>query len=393
MEKKERNPWYRFVYGVLCQPVCRFFNIHVDNAGIRDLTEPFIAISNHPSFFDWAFAARSLAPHSAAFIVNRLYFRGPLGFLLRKIHAVPRSLMTNDLASVRQMLRLAREGENMCMFPDPCISLTGDTEGQIADGTYKLLKRLGMTVVGLRHEGSFHSKTPWGKGFRRGRVDSRAFVLFTPEELKTLPDAEGEARLRALVEDRILEPRERGVAYKSRHMAEGLEKLFFLCPHCGKTGQIESRADRVFCRCCGESAVLNEYYELVWDSGKGPESLSAWYAIQREKIPYHLAAENFSLESDSVFHRFTDETGFKPVGPGRLRLDREGLHFLGEDGTEQFYPTENIHPLFQKLGSGRVYLFVGTECHEFELLNKRLPVNFWRLASEYLHELHKAEIH
>lgn len=384
MKTSYSNPWYRFVYGLLCRPLCALFNVHVDNAEIRDLNQPFIAISNHPSFFDWVFAARALWPHPAVFVVNRLYFRGFLGFLLKRIQALPRSLMTNDVASVRQMLRLARQGANMCMFPDPSISLTGNTEGTTSPGTYKFLKRLGLTVVGLRHEGSFHTKPPWGKGIRRGRVDTRACILFTPEELQTLPEAEGEARLKELVEGRVLEPRARGVAYKSKHMAENLEKLFFLCPHCGAHGQITSQGNQVFCQSCGKSAVLNEYYELIWHGGEGPENLSAWYDIQRQRSLALLEKENFVLETDTVFHRFTDETGFRVVGPGRLRLDGEGLHYKGRDGEELFYPLERIQPLFQKLSAGRVYLFEGTECHEFEVLDKSFPVNFWRLSAEHL---------
>lgn len=382
MNIAQNRSWYRVVYGLLCKPICWLLNCHVDNEAIRELDKPFIAISNHPCFFDWVFAARALAPHTAAFVVNRLYFRGALGFLLKKIGAVPRSLMTNDMASVRQMLRLAREGVNMCMFPDPSISLTGDTEGETSPGTYKFLKRLGLTVVGLRHEGSFHTKTPWGKGIRRGRVDTRAYILFTPEELKCLPEAEGEARLKALVEDRVLEPRARGVAHRSRHMAENLEKLFFLCPHCGSHRTLASKGARVFCQACGQGAVLNEYYELSWDSGTGPGTLAAWYALQQQAALTLLAQRDYVLETDSVFHRFTDETGFRIAGEGRLRLDRQGLHYTGADGLEHFYPIDRIHPLFQKLSAGRIYLFDGTECHEFEPLDKSLPVNVWRQAAE-----------
>lgn len=383
MKTSSTHRWYRIVCGLLCKPAGLFLNVHVDNKEIRNLDKPFIAISNHPCFLDWAFAAIALMPHPVHFIVNRLYFRGFLGYLLRKIGAEPRSLMTSDMVSVRRMLRLAREGENMCLFPDPCISLTGDTEGETVQGTYKLLKRMGLTVVGLRHEGSFHTKTPWGKGIRRGRIDTRAFILFTPDELKTLPEEEGEARLRDLVERRVLDPRARSVCYKSRHMAENLEKLFFLCPHCGRPAQIATRGNRVFCRCCDQSAVLNGYYELEWDSGKGPKNLSAWYAIQREAVLEILKERNFILETDTVFHRFTDETGFVAVGPGRLRLDGEGLCYTGEDGTTLFYPIEHIHPLFQKLSARRVYLFSGMECHEFELPDT-LPPNLWRLSADHL---------
>lgn len=377
-------PWYGPVCRLLNGPARLLFHVRIHNEAIRDLKGPFIAVSNHPCFMDWAFAAMALRPHRVAFVVNRLYFRGPLGLLLNKVGAVPRSLMTSDAASVRRMLRLAREGVSMCMFPDPSVSLVGETEGVTSPGTYKFLCRLGLPVVGLRHEGSFHSKPAWGRGLRRGRVDTTATILFTPEELKSLPEAEGEARLRALVEGRPLSPRERGVAYKSRHRAERLENLLFLCPHCGSRGRLASKGDRILCRDCGRSARLNEYYELVWDGGEGPESLAAWYERQRQYVLPLLEKENFVLETDTVFHRFTDETGFRPVGPGRLRLDAEGLHYTGADGETLFYPLENLRPLFQKLSAGRVYVFVGTECHEFELLDKRFPVNVWRLSTEHL---------
>ena len=38
----------------------------------------------------------------------------------------------------------------------------------------------------------------------------------------------------------------------------------------------------------------------------------------------------------------------------------------------------------KKLSSGRIQLFYGAECHEFELPNKNLPPNYWRLAAEHL---------
>ena len=49
MKSSADNRWYRFVYSLLCKPVCLLMNIHVDNEEIRDLDEPFVAISNHPS--------------------------------------------------------------------------------------------------------------------------------------------------------------------------------------------------------------------------------------------------------------------------------------------------------------------------------------------------------
>lgn len=391
MKASGSNLWYSFVCALLKGPAHWLFNIHIHNEAIRDLQGPFIAVSNHPCFMDWAFAALALQPHCVAFVVNRLYFRGPLGFLLKKIGAVPRSLMTNDVASVRQMLRLAKAGQNLCMFPDPSISLTGDTEGTTSPGTYKFLKRLGLTVVGLRHEGSFHTKTPWGKGLRRGRVDTTATVLFTPEELISLPEAEGEARLTRLVEGRILEPRARKAVYKSRRRAESLERLFFLCPHCGAHSRIASKGERVWCQACGRSARLNEYYELIWDGGEGPATLSEWYALQRKGVLPLLEKEGFVLETDTVFHRFTDEQGFCTVGPGRLRLDKEGLHYIGQNGERLFYPLASLRPLFQKLSAGRVYLFVGTQCHEFEIRDRRFPVNFWRLSAEHLQALSGTE--
>lgn len=383
MKYRKEHRWYRFFDILLCRPLCWLLNAHVDNAEIRYLEGSFIAISNHPCFFDWVFVARALSPKSMAFVVNRLYFKGFLGLLLKKIGAVPRSLMTNDVASVRQMLRLARDGRNLCMFPDPCISLTGDTEGRLVPGTYRLLKRLGLTVVGLRHEGSFHTKTPWGRGLRRGRIDTRAFILFTPEELKTLSEAEGEARLKALIEGRVLEPRARNVAYKSRRRAEHLERLLFFCPHCGARKTLASAGERISCSACGLGARLNEYYELEWDGGEGPENLSAWQQLQRQDAARWLAEEGGALESDSIFHRFTDDSGYQKTGEGRLRLDGEGLHFFGES-EERHYPIERIFPLFMKLSAGRVQLFEADECHEFEVLHPDQHLLLWRLAAEQL---------
>ncbi len=383
MKQGREHCWYRFFDIALCRLLCRIMNAHVDCSGIEGLRDPFIAVSNHPSFFDWVFAARALSPRSMVFVVNRLYFKGFLGFLLKRIGAVPRSLMTNDVASVRQMLRLARAGRNLCMFPDPCISLTGDTEGRLVPGTYRLLKRLGLTVVGLRHEGSFHTKTPWGRGLRRGRIDTRAFILFTPEELKNLPEDEGEARLKELIEGRILEPRARGARYKSRRRAERLERLFFLCPHCGARGQLASAGDRVSCRACGVGARLNEYYELEWDGGEGPETLSAWYQRQRSDAAAWRTELGGFLETETVFHRFTDEAGYQIAGTGRLRLDGEGLHFFGERETRS-YPIERIFPLFLKMGARRVQLFEGDECHEYEILAPEQHLLLWRLSAEQL---------
>ncbi len=385
MNAKRAHRWYRFFDFILCRPLCRLLNVHVDSAALDGLNGPFIAISNHPSFFDWIFAARALRPRSMVFVVNRLYFRGFLGFLLKRIDAIPRSLMTNDVASVRRMLRAAREGRNLCMFPDPCISLTGDTEGRLVPGTYRLLKRLGLTVVGLRHEGSFHTKTPWGRGLRRGRIDTSACILFTAEELKALPEAEGEERLKALVEGRIAEPRARGVSYRSRHRAEHLERIFFLCPHCGAERQIASKGEEVFCKACGRRARLNEYYELDWALGEGPKTLSDWYALQRQAAPARLEAAGGVLESECIFHRFTDELGFQIADRGRLRLDEKGLHFLGEKETRH-YPIERIFPLFLKIAAGWLQLFEADECHKYELLAPTPHLFVWRLAAEHLHK-------
>lgn len=322
---------YRFFSSVLLRAYSLRCPVKVTNGLPADLKPPFIAISNHPSFYDWIFLAAAVRPHMLNVITTRYYYYNRLlAPLLKALGAIPKNLFSPDMQTVREALRVLRKGGCIGLFPEGRLSPHGCSE-TINPSTLRFLKKTGVPVVSVRVEGSYLARPKWSKGIRRGAVYVESKLLFTPQELKTGDTQELSERLeKALAYDEFEARRRRGTSFRGKNFARGLENILYICPVCRSQFTIRTDRDHIRCAHCGAEAVLNGEYAFI-PAGRFPEDIRKWFDFQKDCEAAEIGADpGFSFGGEVTLKRpLCGPKMFTKAGSGYAQLDRQGLHYTG----------------------------------------------------------------
>lgn len=358
--------------------------------------EPYILISNHASRVDYLYTAPAVLPHRLNYVVGyNEFFRSHLYPIFSLMQVIPKRNFTPDTHAAREIIRVIRSGGHVCLFPEGMSSISGGGQ-PCALGSGRLLKHLGVTVYCTKIAGGYMTNTKHCLDTRPGRVDVVVDKLFTPEQLKEMSAEEIQAALDgALAHDDYLWNRETRAQYKGRgEMAKNLGDLLYLCPKCGALHTMRGEGDVLRCEACGNGARVNEYYDLVPldETCVIPETVSHWYALEREKARQEVAGEGFEY-SEPVklgvlprFKRLKNGATSDIVGEGRLTLSREGLRYEGtRDGeTFRFVLSTDAVPTFGMCTDiTRFYTFFRGEF--FEFYPERNDTMRWFHLAEELH--------
>lgn len=214
---------------------------------------PLLILPNHNAELDPMFVACAF-PEPVYFVASEhLLRKGRASALLRwSTRIVPRQKGGSGASTVRGIVRQLQEGSNVCLYPEGNRSWDGVTR-PITPATGKLARMSGAKLVTYRTEGVYFSNPRWSGGsLRRGRTCGRIMGVYEPEYLRSLTaGAVQELIERDLFEDAYARQREKPVRFRGRRLAEHLETLLFICPHCGAEGRMRSEGDHFYCDGCG----------------------------------------------------------------------------------------------------------------------------------------------
>jgi len=167
---------------------------------------------------------------------------------------------TSAAATVMEMVRKARKGENVCLFAEGVRSWDGVT-CDIVPSTGKLLKTAGCGLVTYKIVGGYFASPMWGgASIRRGHLHGEPVHVYTPEQLKSMTPAQIQQAIESdLYEDAYARQLENPKRYKGKNLAKGLENLLYICPDCGTYDAFGSSGNTVKCTHCGLEFTYNEY--------------------------------------------------------------------------------------------------------------------------------------
>ena len=232
-------------------PIARMlFNFsYEDLSGIEG---PYLVLSNHNTDFDPIFIAGSVK-HQLYFVATENITRmGLVGkFFVFFFHPIIHYKGKIGINTVKEVLKTLKAGHNVALFPEGNRSFNGLTNtGIIPDSTGKMAKKSGATLITYRIDGGYFTSPRWGRKIRRGKVYGHAVNVYTPEVLKAMTDDEVNRAIKNdLFVDAYAEQVKDPVEYKGRCTAEYLESTLFLCPECGKQGQLKSCGSTLSCKC------------------------------------------------------------------------------------------------------------------------------------------------
>lgn len=182
--------WYRG--GKLCFKIVLYPLYRVRAYGRENFPKkgPVLLLCNHQSFFDPILCQLPIVRTIHCVARDTLYENWFLGPMLKRIHAIPIRRGQADLASMRRIMRVLKDGGVVCLFPEG----TRTSDGRILNikaGFSLLSRKTGAKVVPVIVDGGFecwprHKKIP----SLIGKIAVSYGEPILPEDIKGLTDDE-----------------------------------------------------------------------------------------------------------------------------------------------------------------------------------------------------------
>ena len=323
-EHKRHVRAFRF-FGAFVTPIFRR-KFHYSYDPIPVSASPYFLLCNHNLDVDPILLGMA-AKQQIYFVASENIMRKGLAtrFLLRYFKPIIHTKGKAGLQSSMEILRHLKSGYNVALFPEGNRSFNGVT-GPLFSATGKLARRSGASLVTYRMEGGYFTQPRWSIQLRRGKLHGKLVHIYTPEELKSMTDAEIIAAIeRDLHEDAYETQQREHAAFRGRDLARGLEAALFTCPKCGRIGTLYSHGDTISCD-CGFAATYDVYGDLTDQNGVR-HTVTDWDIRQREELAEHRNAaepDTVLFSDDVTIHRIEDHV-IQKTFPAKLTAYRD--HF------------------------------------------------------------------
>lgn len=335
--------------------IAKKYNIHyIIKKDPKKEAGSFIFISNHASRLDYIFTGIPVLPKRMNYVAGYNEFhRSHLSLVFKLLRVIPKKNFTPDIYTIRELKRVLKKGGNICIFPEGMSSISGANQ-PVAKGTGKLLKSQKLPVYYSIIRGGYLTSPKYNLKDRPGYVEVEIDQLFTPEQLASMTPDEIEDTINAAIyhDDYAWNKIHQHHFDIGENGAENLEDLLFWCPKCGKQHTMTTEGNKIFCKECGNGAMLLDTYEMVpFDESRIiPETQTKWFNMQREVIKEEVSSEDFKLTCKvdlgmlPDYEHLKNEATSKIIGSGLLTLDRSGLTFEGcKNGNDYTFHIESRH--------------------------------------------------
>ena len=309
----------------------------VEKINMEGLKPPYMMLSNHMYFIDFELAAMGTGGHRVNNVVSiDGYYRRP--WLMELIGAICTRKYTMDIHLVKSINKVLKRGDVLSMYPEardsPCGVLS-----YMPDSLGKLVKMNKVPVVTVVHHGN-HLHSPFWNFRKKRKVPLHTTMtqLLTAEQVKSMTVEEINAALReGLFYDDYKYQKDNGILITEPYRAEGLHKVLYQCPACGKEHEMATEGTQLYCRACGKRWNLNEDGTLSALSGETEFShVPDWFLWERDQVEAQIAAGTYSFEDEVEVFSMPRCWKFEKLGKAKLRHTiEEGWvlegHYNGED--------------------------------------------------------------
>jgi len=239
-------------------------------------------------------------------------------------------ISTWSSAGVQKIRQILSEGGSVCLFPNGQAPY-GAVPSPLSSQTVTLIRTLQVPVVLYTVHGGAGALPRWSDGKRKGPFIGRYEKTLTPEEYGNMSDDQ----LRALINRTLyINDKPLGLTYASKHRAEKLERVLFVCPRCREHSTLYSSGNHVSCRGCGMTANYTEAGNFVFlNCETAISTLDSWMEYQQIWLKNHLDGFSGEIFSDNgVTILSVDKTPADEPLFGKLIMTREKLLLRFEDG-------------------------------------------------------------
>lgn len=324
-DHQKKEEYYLFLKKVLKPILPRFLNYEFEEA--PELSETYLVLCNHVTFFDPFLCAFSFKKHMYFLIGEHVLRLGLISKIINKIlKPVSKKKGKNQVSFVRELIDHLREGHNCCLFPEGNLTFNGESIS-VEDSIGKFLKIAKVTLVTFKFEGGYFTMPRWSTTKRIGRFFGHVVSVYTSEVLKEKSAAEIAQIINTdLYENAYERQKITPSKYKGKKLAEGLEVALYMCPNCHGIQTLVTKNDRIVCRECGIKGIYTEYGTIEGDFLYS--NILEWDKFQKKELENRteefLKERNNSqpivMDSDLVLRKISSDHKKKVIDKGDLAI-------------------------------------------------------------------------
>lgn len=291
----------------------------------KHLPKNYIVLSNHTTDFDPIFVSVSFKKQMY-FVASEHLTRWGKTFKLLDFAFNPIIRYKGTVASstVMEVLRRVKHGENVCLFAEGVRTWDGET-GTILPSTAKMIKSAKCGLVTYKIVGGYFVSPNWSEGSktRKGKISGSVVNVYTAEQLAQMTEEEVYKIINNDLYENAYETQSKEMhKYKGKNLAEKLENLIFICPHCKAHDTLKSTNNTVTCSKCNKEFKYNEYGMLEGIPYDTVYKLARWQEEQisediKNQIPYTIP--------EASIYKIERNHSKELLSSGELSFDTEKL--------------------------------------------------------------------
>jgi len=341
--------WLMPVEWIGSAPLLLGARARVTKSNCEGLEAPFIVLSTHASFVDFAVAVKATFPKRCNWLITLEIMCG-FDWLMRRVGGIYKRKFTTDVTVVRHILTVLKKQKGICtIYPEARFSLAGVNE-QLDDGLGMLVKAAKCPVVVLNINGNFLRSPQWCKHpYRRVPVRATYSQIVTREEALSLSADEIQKRIEeAFVYDDYRWQFENKIKIRSKKRAHNIHKILYQCPHCKKEFSMKSENTSVWCEECGKKWEMDEYGQLHCINGEDIfNHVPDWYNWERENVREAVMNGAYRFEDEVRVERLHSKgEKYRNIGQLKLTHDENGFTLSGMTNEGELYLNRPVNSMY-----------------------------------------------
>ena len=329
---------------------------------LQGIDGPFLLLASHHSFLD-PYAVSTIYPKERyAYVFNRYYLRIPIwGKMLLKAGLIPKKMFTADFECASKIIKSIKNGFPVVIFPEGRLSTDGGPS-VIDETSAKLALLCKVPVVLVQVRKGYFNKPKWRKARYKGKLDVEIMDVLWYKKYKDMSVEEIHHEIQNALSFNDFDCLD--VSYKHKNLAEGLENILYMCPHCKTMHSNISKGNTITCTHCGKTYHIKDNYQFEEDDIK---NIFEYYKRIKEIESKTLEETVFDVEVNTVI--FSKDMKSKQNDHGLFHLDHEKLWYKSSEKDFYFeFETKKVEGIaysvneeFEMYYEGELYYFYPVE--------------------------------
>lgn len=352
MNKKPIKPkWYLKLLEYVAAPFYLWFNkgkVKVEKE-VKKIKGPYLILATHASFMDFPQIVCGIMPRTTGWVMSVEEFRRG-DWLMGGIGGMPKRKFTHDITTAKHILYYLKKLKHTCtIFPEARFELAGVNE-RLDGALGKLCKLADVPVVMCKSFGNFINSPQWSKHpYRKIRQEAHIYQLLSKEQLKDMSAEQVQETIeKAFIKDEYKWQVEKNLHTKCKDRANGLYRILYKCPVCGKEFMMNSGGTNLWCEHCGAKWQMDTLSRLKGiNTDKGFSHIPDWYNWEREEVRKEVMANEYRFEDDiRIEDYYSSKTGCIPVGQGHVVHDKNGFTITGMVDGRPFEVKKSVSSMY-----------------------------------------------